>query len=212
MTQKKALSDQWRHLSDQAGLIDADELGATLIACYSEPLRRYHNLDHLQQMVVQLAAVGADERILLAAWFHDSIYAPGRSDNELRSADFAGARLRALGYPETSLKFVREAIASTASHSSSNPAFANLLDADLSVLGAPTEAYEAYRIGIRHEYANVPEQAFVAGRMAFVSALLQCESIFRTERFCRQFEFAARTNLRAELSLLQKEFVAVPCY
>ena len=63
-----------------------------LLRRYREPHRAYHNCQHLQEclQVRRLinAACHAPAEVDLALWFHDAIYDPLRSDNELRSAQW----------------------------------------------------------------------------------------------------------------------------
>ena len=63
---------------------------AALVAMWSEPHRRYHDLAHLAavlSLVGSLAASAADpDAVRLAAWYHDVAYDPERADNEEVSA------------------------------------------------------------------------------------------------------------------------------
>ena len=208
MPTKEQLMDSWRHLCRKAGLSNADDLGATLIACYSEPHRVYHGLDHLYHLIKLLEELSADPRILLAAWFHDAIYLPGQTDNEARSAALALEKLGSYGYPRESTTFVSAAILATASHHTDCREFDVLLDADLSILGASAEEYLAYRTAIRREYALMTEQSFIAGRLAFVRTMLSQPFIYQTT-YCRnRYELPARQNLQAELEELLQKIVA----
>jgi predicted metal-dependent HD superfamily phosphohydrolase len=78
-----------------------------------------------------------------------------------------------------------------------------LCDADLSILAAEPEAYARYVEQIREEYAAVPEQDFLAGRLTILTELADRE-IFRTAKGRRLTEHAG-TNLQAEMeSLIQR--------
>lgn len=166
----KNLAKSWSDLCGTLSLRDAGPLGAELLARWSEPHRAYHTTAHLAQVLDALD--GADPRLALAAWFHDAIYDPKRSDNEALSAALAEEQLRAAGLPDDDRAFVADAILATAGHRSARPEFAPLLEADLAILAAAPAAYEAYRAGIRAEYAHVADPAFRAGRLAFVRAML----------------------------------------
>ena len=76
-----------------------------------------------------------------------------------------------------------------------------LCDADLSILAAPPEEYAAYATAIREEYAAVPEEAFLGGRLEILSRLSEGE-IFRTSKGRTLIE-AARANVAAECAALQ---------
>ena len=73
---------------------------AALVAAWSEPHRRYHDLAHLAAvlgLVGTLADSAADpDAVRLAAWYHDVVYDPTGRDNEQVSAARARAGLRGL--------------------------------------------------------------------------------------------------------------------
>jgi predicted metal-dependent HD superfamily phosphohydrolase len=127
---------------------------SALIAAWSEPHRRYHDLAHLAAvlgLVGQLAEAADDpDAVRLAAWYHDVVYDPERSDNEQVSAARARAGLRGLVTGER-LDEVERLVLLTAGHDP-EPGDANgavLSDADLAVLAAPPEAYAAYASAVR---------------------------------------------------------------
>ena len=72
---------------------------AALVAAWSEPHRRYHDLAHLAAvlgLVGELGGTTDPDAVRLAAWYHDAVYDPERSDNEEISAQRARAGLRGL--------------------------------------------------------------------------------------------------------------------
>jgi predicted metal-dependent HD superfamily phosphohydrolase len=75
-----------------------------------------------------------------------------------------------------------------------------MCDIDLSILGYPVEAFDAYERDIRAEYAWVPEEAFRHGRRRILEGLLRRDPLFQTETFRRRFESSARANLRRVLA------------
>ncbi|MGV3618464.1 MAG: metal-dependent phosphohydrolase [Fimbriimonas sp.] len=176
---------------DRLGL--APEARAWLVAAYSEPQRRYHDLAHLEEVVASLE--DADDEVLLAALFHDSVYDPRRGDNEARSAEALRERV-----PTASDRAVA-AILATQTHQTDDPGIAELLDADLAVLGRPWEGYAAYARQIREEYAHVPDDAFAAGRAKVLRSFLERPRIYRTVRFA-SYEGIARQNIAQEIALL----------
>jgi predicted metal-dependent HD superfamily phosphohydrolase len=193
---------RWAALAHRAGL-QASDLGRQIVAAYAEPHRVFHGPAHLLQVLARLEEAGADDRLLMAAWFHDVVYRPGQNDNEDRSAELAEAALGALGYPEEASRFVCDAIRATAKHAAERSAFDLLFDADLSVLGESPESYERYRKAIRREYAAVPDDTYRNGRAEFLRQMLARPAIYRTPRFRDRFEAAARENLAKELAHLQ---------
>ncbi|GAA0948093.1 metal-dependent phosphohydrolase [Actinocorallia libanotica] len=182
---------------------DTRRLGEELLARYAEPHRRYHTLRHLESvldLVDEFEAEADDPDVVrLAAWFHDAVYDPQRDDNEERSAVLAERMLT-----DTSLEAGRAAKAAalvrmTKTHEPHDRDGRVLCDADLAVLGADADAYDAYVQAVREEYAFVPEEYFAAGRAAVLEQLLALPSLFHTPAGKARFEEKARANLRAEL-------------
>ncbi|MCV7258800.1 metal-dependent phosphohydrolase [Mycobacterium shimoidei] len=183
------------------------EIGRELLASWSEPHRRYHNIAHLDDVlrrVDELAAHAADlDAVLLAAWYHDAVYA-GQPDDEENSARRAETELTALGLPPALIGEVVRLVRLTATH---DPARGDrngqtLSDADLAILAAPADRYATYTAAIRAEYAHVPDDAFRSGRKQIVRRLLGGSGVYRTPRARQHWEHRALANLRAELGSL----------
>ncbi|MGW4732773.1 HD domain-containing protein [Streptomyces shenzhenensis] len=179
-----------------------------LLARWQEPQRRYHTLTHLTAVldhVDTLAEYAADPDVVrLAAWFHDAVYLPDRSENEERSARLAERALPEAGVPADRTAEVARLVRLTVSH---DPAADDrdgqvLCDADLAVLAGPPSAYAAYTAAVREEYHFVPNEPFRAGRAAILRELLELPRLFRTPYGRRAWEPTARYNLAAELALL----------
>lgn len=188
--------------------VGARDAWADLVQRWSEPKRRYHGLAHLVAVLAVIdrhAAVAADPRaVRLAAWFHDAVYDPTRSDNEEASAVLAGQRLTALDVPDALVSEVQRLVRLTVTHryADSDANAALLCDADLAVLAAPPAAYVGYANAIRTEYGHVPDGEFRAGRAEVLTGLLARERLFGTTAL-RELEEPARRNIRAELVLLR---------
>ncbi|MBV2354685.1 hypothetical protein KUM39_09960 [Streptomyces sp. J2-1] len=179
-----------------------------LLARWQEPQRRYHTLTHLTAVldhVDTLAAHAADpDAVRLAAWFHDAVYLPERSENEERSARLAERALPEAGVDAGRTAEVARLVRLTVSH---DPADDDrngqvLCDADLAVLAAPPAAYAAYTAEIRAEYHFVPNDAFREGRSAVLRQLLTLPKLFRTPYGAEHWERTARRNLAGELEIL----------
>ena len=179
---------------------------AALVAAWSEPHRRYHDLAHLAAVLGLVGELGwaADlDAVRLAAWYHDAVYDPERPDNEEVSAQRARAGLQGL-VPDERLAEVERLVLLTAGH---DPApddtnGAVLCDADLAVLAGPPEAYAAYASAIRAEYAHLSDEEFTDGRIAVLEHLFALPTLFRTAA-ARPWTDPARANLSAELVLLR---------
>lgn len=174
------------------------DAGRDLLRRWSEPQRQYHTRAHLRSLLDLLA--GETPTLLLAVWFHDAIYDPRAADNEEASAALARTVLTAHGVNEAVVAEVVRLVLLTKTHATTPDDTAGqlLLDADLSILGAAEEEYDAYAAAIRREYAHVEDEAYRVGRAAVLGRFLARTSIYQTERFRRTHEEAARRNLTRE--------------
>jgi predicted metal-dependent HD superfamily phosphohydrolase len=179
-----------------------------LLARWQEPQRRYHTLAHLTAVldhVDVLEKYAEDPDVVrLAAWFHDAVYLPERSENEERSARIAERALSEAGLPQARTAEVARLVRLTVTH---DPADGDrdgqvLCDADLAILAAPPKTYAAYTAAVREEYGFVPSDAFREGRAAVLRQLLELPRLFRTPYGQAEWEATARYNLTAELEML----------
>jgi predicted metal-dependent HD superfamily phosphohydrolase len=180
------------------------ELGAGLRRRYAEPHRRYHDRAHLLQVLRMVDQLAGDEDLYvvrLAAWFHDAVYdLPERElTNEEASARLSVRELGRAGFEQEDLTQVARLVRLTATHApgARDPEGELLCDADLAILAAPAERYDAYVEAVRAEYAAVPEEQFLAGRLAVLEPLADGE-IFRSGK-AQSLKAAARANLDREL-------------
>jgi predicted metal-dependent HD superfamily phosphohydrolase len=181
---------------------------AAVVAAWSEPHRRYHDLAHLAAVlgiVGELAGAAADpDAVRLAAWYHDVVYDPRRGDNEEVSAARARAGLRGL-VDDDRLAEVERLVLLTAGHDPA-PGDANgavLCDADLAVLASPPESYATYASAVREEYGHLSDEVFAAGRAEVLEQLLALPALYRLPAVAESWTARARANLAAELSLLR---------
>lgn len=182
-----------------------------LEASYCEAIRHYHDLAHVGALLALSATHAGHLRdrpaVDLAIFYHDVVYDPTRGDNEVRSAERAGAELARLGLPGALVERVCRLIDLTR-HGAVAPESADsdaryFLDFDLSVLGAAPHVYDAYAAAIRREYAHVPEPAYRAGRAKVLAGFLAMPAIYRVEALREAWEAGARRNLAREIASLQ---------
>ncbi|MET9977156.1 hypothetical protein ACFYOI_19625 [Streptomyces microflavus] len=208
----RALPDRWRDtlLAARSGAPGPDPLpyAENLLVRWAEPQRRYHTTAHLTAVLDRidtLAGYAADvHAVRLAAWFHDAVYRPDRTENEERSAALAERALPEAGVGEAVTAEVARLVRLTVTH---DPAEGDgngevLCDADLAVLAGGPDAYAAYAAQVREEYGFVPDEAFRAGRAAVLRQLLALPRLFRTPYGAAEWEARARHNLATELELL----------
>ncbi|MGY1689139.1 HD domain-containing protein [Geodermatophilus sp. SYSU D01105] len=205
--------EAWAHLAGDSPTARTE--WAALVAAWSEPHRRYHDLAHLAAvlgLVGELADAAADpDAVRLAAWYHDAVYDPRRADNEHVSAERARAGLRGL-VPEERVEEVVRLVLLTAGHDPA-PGDADgavLCDADLAVLAGPPAAYAAYASAVREEYAHLSDAEFTAGRTAVLEHLLALPQLYRLPAVAAEWTPRARANMAAELSLLRERSDAAP--
>lgn len=187
-----------------------DEGLEALLARHREPHRRYHTATHVMWVcrhVDRLAAtepVDDLEAVLAAALYHDAVYDPRSSGNEAASARLAEHRLVELGWTPDRAARVARMIEATAAHGSPiDHDTAVLLDADLAILGAPSNEYLAYVTGVRTEYAHVPDEAWRTGRARVLRSFEERPTIYTTDTMRAEREHRARANLGAELASLR---------
>lgn len=205
------LHRSWQRAWQGAGCTGpGDALAAELLACYREPQRRYHTLQHLSECLGHLEAV-LDQvpdpaAIELALWFHDAVYelaGPGAASNELRSAQWAVQALLAGGAPPALARQVHDLIMATRHDAlPATPDQCWLVDIDLSILGAAPARFDEYERQVRAEYAFVPDDAFRHGRAAVLAGFVARERIFSTPHFQHRLEDQARANLQRSLAAL----------
>lgn len=179
---------------------------------YSENQRAYHSLQHIEQLFAQFKQIkhvlNEPHIIALALFYHDLIYAPTRSDNELKSAEYAVETLRPY-VSAAQCQHIYALIIMTANHrlaecSSAQKNFdaAYLLDMDLSILGASWLEYEQYAQAVRQEYAHVSNADYSVGRRAVLTGLLAHLKLYLTDYYYDRLEKQARQNIKREIKIL----------
>nr|WP_233521458.1 HD domain-containing protein [Streptomyces triticagri] len=187
---------------------DPGPYAENLLARWAEPQRKYHTTEHLVAVLDHIDTLAehadAPDLVRLAAWFHDAVYLPERSENEERSARIAERALEEAELPPEGVAEVARLVRLTVTH---DPADGDrngevLCDADLAILAAPPDDYAAYAAQVREEYGFVPDDAFAAGRAGVLRQLLGLPRLFRTPYGAAHWEAPARHNLATELRLL----------
>ncbi|MFE4592992.1 HD domain-containing protein [Streptomyces laurentii] len=213
--QEQELLARWTStlLAARTGRAGPDPIpyGRNLLSRWSEPQRRYHTVSHLRAVldrIDELADQGGEggelELVRLAAWFHDAVYRPDRSENEERSAALAEKALTEAGLTRHEVAEVARLVRLTVTH---DPAPGDLdgetlCDADLAVLASDPDTYTGYTSAVREEYAFVPDPDFREGRAAVLRHLLALPRLFRTPYGAAAWESRARTNMERELKEL----------
>ena len=201
---RNAWSAIWRRLGAKG---DAGSVYEELLLAYSEPLRAYHTLAHVEHCLTELADVSAAatnlDAIEFAIWLHDAVYDTKAKDNEERSAALARNVLRSATLSDSFGDLVAGLILAT-KHAAPPAALSEqiLVDIDLSILGQSHGTFDEYERQIRSEYSWVPAEAFANGRSAILSSFLARPRIYSTEFFYGKYEKTARENLTRSIAQL----------
>ncbi|MFN8120308.1 MAG: DUF4031 domain-containing protein [Micropruina glycogenica] len=196
---REALPAAWQRL----GLPGSDGVRDDLIARWSEPHRRYHDVRHLAQCLQALDELCAPEpvprTVLLGAWLHDAVYAGEPGADERASAELVRDLLGGF-VADDEIDEVQRLVLGTIEHDPApdDTAGALLSDADLSVLALNRGRYHVYVRDVRDEYARFDDEQFAKGRLRVIDDLLGREQLFRTERGRALWQQAARANLAEE--------------
>lgn len=197
---------RWATLAAELGLQPepANDIGFDLAACHTEPHRHYHTMDHIEAVLAHLDDLHVTTPTAqLAAFFHDAIYDPTRSDNEEQSAQLAHEVLTAVDRPEAD--DVAAIVRATAKHELPEEGpreTAAFLDADLAILAAAPDVYDTYTEHVRAEYSHMSDDDFCSGRKAILETFLGRDQLYFTTAGQARFEAPARANLRREIATL----------
>lgn len=206
--QEQCTFDRWTALWQALGASSIDKpLFSSLLERYSEPHRKYHTLQHLNECLNNFEPLSRlpshPAEVELAIWFHDAIYDLGRSDNEARSADWARTAIVAAGLSEEVAARVSSLIMATCHDAIPSGIDAQaLVDIDLWILGAPPARFAEYERQIREEYQHVPGPVFQQKRQTILKQFLARPKLFSTPVFHEHYEQQARHNLTCAIHQL----------
>lgn len=182
-------------------------VGRDLLLEYRGQGRYYHTDIHLAQGLTEISYVYSfltnPLLVELAFWFHDVVYNPLCSDNEVRSAAYAERVMREWGMAEadiaTVVRMIHISTHTTAPTTSDEKSF---VDADLSIFGQSPSMYHAYARDTRREWFHLSSNAFADGRISFLEGVLARDTIYQTVIARGLYEDSARRNICNEISYL----------
>jgi len=170
---------------------------------YAEEHRAYHDAEHVAECLAWFDRVrDLAERpteLEVALFFHDAIYEPLASDNEVRSAEELRRLACEAEVPTEVVERIARLIQSTATHDARSGDAALLSDIDLSILGASPARYARCEQEVRREYAAIDEASYRVGRARVLRGFLDRIEIYRTPRLAARLEAQARDNLSSAL-------------
>lgn len=199
--------NRWLALMAQLGLQDNRDQWRALHNAYAEKHRHYHNGEHIAACLQHLDAIRHlaenPAEIELALWFHDAIYKPRSSTNELDSANWCSEFLQSNNVEPSVIERIHQLIMITCHNAV--PATNDeqlLVDIDLAILGAPEDVYWQFETNVRKEYQWVPGFIFRAKRKEILQGFLDRYRIYHHNYFYDLLERRARENLAAAISRL----------
>jgi predicted metal-dependent HD superfamily phosphohydrolase len=203
------LNQKWHQCwVDRSLQPEIELLFGLLVKEYSKPDRRYHNLNHINHVLTTIDRFKLELHdpvaVKLAAWFHDFVYNPQASDNEVQSAELAKELLAAVNISSATIDRIQQLILATQGHQiDSHDADRSIfLDADLAILGTDPTQYQDYARSIRQEYSWVSDTAYQLGRTKVLESFLQRDRLYYTDLLFNELESLARINMQQEIILL----------
>lgn len=185
----------------------ANELWSEIHKKYSQENRHYHNLQHIEALLLELESVKDKIEnwpvILFTLYYHDIIYKSTKKDNEEKSAELATKRMIEIGVDKSDIELCQKQIIATKSHIEiKDPDTNYFTDADLSILGKEPAKYKTYCSNIRKEYRIYPNFLYKKGRKKVIKHFLSMNRIFKTKEFYDKYEEQAKFNLSNEIKTL----------
>ena len=198
---------RWRRTCTALGVTNADGEHRRLTRAWRSWGRYYHTLEHLEACLRELdrsrELAQHPFELELGLWFHDAVYRTYRSDNELRSAEWAARFLVQHGAAATSAARVRDLVMATAHTADALEGDrALVVDIDLSILGQPEPVYDEFERSVRREYWWVSRRRFVEGRTRILRSFTARPHIYRWPWFRERYEARARANIGRALAAL----------
>lgn len=190
---------------------------------YNNPGRHYHTLKHIS-WCLQCAkdigeAQGMDAKYMLpiywAIWFHDmcmsfDLDSTATTKDEELSASMAVVIAQHAGLSEDFAAHVHRLIMATAHlKAPTRMDEAILVDADLSILGALRERFDAYEELVRKEWMHVDVETFCHGREKALTCFACMPRIFTTEAAHKKWEEITRSNIARSRSQIRRRLDAL---
>lgn len=177
---------------------------------YQSEGRYYHKWQHIYECL-RFARLhyGYHPLVIFALFYHDVVYNIKRKDNEFQSAEdwkeYAEGR-GMLRHHTLKVKFISDLILMTAGHKLDDNASLDariMSDADMHVFLCPDHHYLEYAQGIWLEYKSFGREAYLAGRLQFLSTI-DPDKMFYTHQ-AKAMVHHARANLDLERTILESD-------
>jgi pantetheine-phosphate adenylyltransferase len=164
--------------------------------------RYYHDLKHIYEMLELNKKINTNSaermKMFWATLYHDIVYIPNCSDNELASAELFESDVK-------KDNVIKQMILATKKHEKNNNERINeFVDMDMAILAAESERFIEYERYISEEYSSIDRNKYVKRRIDFMKNLLNSDEIFHSATF-KNLEEKARTNIKELINILEKE-------
>lgn len=191
----------------------APRVAGELIALYSQPERRFHNLGHIADCLRTLdevrALVATPDAVELALWFHDAIYVAGARDNEDRSVELF--RSLASGVDAAFGDEIAALIMATKHSAKAESGDCGyMVDIDLAGFGVGWDEFMRKGAELRDEYAMQSDDEYYHGQVSFLTQLRARPAFYCTAYFRTRYEDKAQDNLRRLLELRLQQGYGTP--
>lgn len=198
---------RWLDLMSNFGFDMNKDTYSALEKSYSEKHRHYHNTSHITAVLKSLneskVLTNHANELELALWFHDAIYKPLSSTNELDSANWAADFLKQNKADEDTINKVYQLIMATLHDCTPKESDDKLIvDIDLAILGSSKDVYDHFEKGVRKEYKFVPMALYSKKRKEILESFLSRERIYSHDYFYDKLEQSARDNIRGAIQSL----------
>ena len=197
----------WLNLMNDLSIAPNLPTHERLCSAYGEKHRHYHTSVHIDACLALFnehrSVAQRPQNVECAIWFHDAVYSPMRSDNELKSAEWASRFLLDSGCNRERSEHVRRLIMATVHDAPALERDTQLLvDIDLAILGTDEESYRQFEDDVRKEYKWVPGPLFRRKRRAILRSFLDRPTIYSTAAVRDRYETPARRNIGNALRML----------
>jgi predicted metal-dependent HD superfamily phosphohydrolase len=191
---------KWLELMARIGLDDNIRTYNELLSNYNQKHRHYHNVNHITAVLASLdkakQLANDHDALEIALWFHDAIYKPFSSTNELDSANWASTFLEHNGASKQLSSKVHVLIMATLHDAIPIDSDEKLIaDIDLSILGSSPKMYDWFESCIRKEYKLVPILIYRKKRKEILTSFLERDRIYSHDYFHEKLENNARANI-----------------
>ncbi len=190
----------WRRNLVAGARDDSAAIHQRLLDAYREPQRFYHTLEHIEHCLGMFELCKPEleqpDAVELAIWFHDAVYVPGATDNEVRSAERYRDHADGVHADDFVALVMRLILATLHDGNSLDDADADyMVDIDLSSFGLDWDGFLRDSKNLRRERPAVSDEDFYRNQGDFQKLLLARERFFHSTFFQQRFEQRARANL-----------------